>query len=389
MRFKAPLQHYTIRAFYIILLGVAVLVPCPTRADSDDLRDEQIRRIEEKLSKEREQYVRYDVKEKNLLGQLAEIEKHIVEKKELLVSLKERIREQRSGLNERQKELNRLEVEADEVRSRLAKRVVAYYKYARRGYVKLLATARDLDELRKRMYYLRIIMEEDRILLQRMLEVLRDYMGQVQAVDERLQVVSRLEKEESEQLEAMKEDLDKKVFLLMRIHKEKEFYETAVKELQSASQELKETVASLDRKQERKTELSSDFAGQKGTLPVPFKGKMIENYHPLGTGPVLTHKGVFIQGDSGGEVRAVYDGRVDYSGWLKGYGQIVIINHGSRYFSICAHLSEIRVEEGDVVRGGDVIGLAGESGSLSGPGLYFELRKAAESLDSTAWLKVR
>lgn len=371
------------------MLAAVVLVPCPSRADSDDLRNEQIRKIEERLSREREQYVRYDVKEKNLLGQLGEIEKQISDKKELLLSLKEKIRKQRAELNEYQEELNRLEAEADEVRGRLARRVVAYYKYARRGYVKLLATALGLDELRKRMYYLRIIMEKDRILLQKMLEVLREYKGQMQAVEEKLRVVSMLESEESEHLEAMKEELDKKVFLLMRIHKEKEFYETAVKELEAASQELKETVASLDRKQERKAELSSDFARHKGNLPVPFEGKIIENYHPLGTGPVLTHKGIFIQGDSGGEVRAVYDGRVDYSGWLKGYGRIIIINHGSRYFSICAHLSHIMVEEGVVVRAGEVIGLAGESGPLSGPGLYFELRKAAESLDPAAWLKVR
>ncbi len=381
--------RYASRAFCILLIATAVPAHCPALADSDALRNEQIRNIEEKLLREREQYVRYDVKEKNLLGQLGEIEKQISEKKELLVSLNEKIREQRAGLNESQEELNRLEVEADEVRGRLGKRVVAYYKYARRGYVKLLATAPDLDELRRRTYYLRIVMEQDRILLQRMLDVLRVHRGQLQAVEERLRVVSLLEKEESEHLEAIKEELDKKVFLLMRIHKEKEFYETAVRELETASQELKETVASLDRKQERRAELSSDFSRHKGDLPVPFKGKIIENYHPLGTGPVLTHKGVFIQGDSGGEVRAVYDGRVDYSGWLKGYGQIIIINHGSRYFSICAHLSEIRVEEGDIVSTGDVIGLAGESGSLSGPGLYFELRKAAESLDSTVWLKVR
>ncbi|MFO7784468.1 MAG: murein hydrolase activator EnvC family protein [Thermodesulfobacteriota bacterium] len=383
------MRHYASRAFCIILLAAAMMVPCRTRADSDDLRNEQIQKIEEKLLREREQYIRYDVKEKNLLGQLGEIEKQISEKREQLLSLNKKIHQKRTEMNEHQEELNRLEVEADEVRGRLAKRVAAYYKYARRGYVKLLATALDLDELRKRMYYLRIIMEKDRILLQSMLEVLRDYREKVQAVEERLQVVSRLEKEESEHLAAMEEDLDKKVFLLMRIHKEKEFYETAVKELESASQELKEKVATLDRKQERKTDLSSDFARRKGKLPVPFKGKMIENYHPLGTGPALTHRGVFIQGDSGGEVQAVYDGRIDYTGWLKGYGRIIIINHGSRYFSICAHLSEIRVEEGDVVRGGDVIGLAGESGSLSGPGLYFELRKAAESLDPTAWLKVR
>ena len=387
MRFERFIPR-TAFACLVASSAAAALIFCATPGRADRPRDDQIRKIEEELSREREQYVKFDVKEKNLLGQLSEIEKRIAEKRRLLDSIRKKTQARRSELEVKQEKLERLEIEADDVRSRLGGRVVAYYKYARRGYVKLLATARDLDELRKRMYYLRIIMERDRLLLQRMLGVLSEHRAQVEAVDEKLRVVTRLEQEESEQLALMKEALEKKVLLLMKIHREKEFYETAVQELQAAARSLKETLDDLDGRPERNVRLDSDFDDFKGMLQLPFEGKVIENYHPLGTGPVLTHRGVFIQGESGGAVKAVYDGRVDYSGWLKGYGQIIIINHGSRYFSVCAHLSERRVEKGDLVHRGDVIGLAGESGSLSGPGLYFELREAGESLDPMAWLNV-
>jgi murein hydrolase activator len=361
----------------------------PSAMPAEDLRDDQIRRIEEELSREREQYVKFDVKEKNLLGQLTEIEKRVVEKQELLDKLRVRIEERRDEVRDRQRRLAELEAEADEIRGRLGGRVVAYYKYAKRGFVKLLATASDLDDLRKRFFYLRIIMEEDRVLLEAMLRVLTQQKHRVQEMREKLDVVRRLETEEAEQLASLEEDIRRKVLLLMKIHQEKEFYETAVHELQTAAQSLKETLTSLDRKPEVTAKLTSDFAAHKGKLPLPFKGKTIENYHPLGSGAVLTHRGMFIQGKSGGDVRAIYDGRVDYSGWLKGYGQIIIINHGSRYFSVSAHLSARFLEQGDLVKGGDVIGEAGESGSLSGPGLYFELRKAGETLDPLAWLKGR
>ncbi len=386
MRFERFIPRTAFACLVASSAGALIFCAAPGRADRP--RDDQIRKIEEELSREREQYVKFDVKEKNLLGQLSEIEKRIAEKRGLLVSIRKRIQDRRSELEVKQEKLERLEIEADDVRSRLGGRVVAYYKYARRGYVKLLATARDLDELRKRMYYLRIIMERDRLLLQRMLGVLSEHRAQVEAVDEKLRVVTRLEQEESEQLALMKEELEKKVLLLMKIHREKEFYETAVQELRAAARSLKETLDDLDGRPERNVRLDSDFDDFKGMLQPPFEGKVIENYHPLGTGSVLTHKGVFIQGESGGAVKAVYDGRVDYSGWLKGYGQIIIIAHGSRYFSVCAHLSERRVEKGDLVRRGDVIGLAGASGSLSGPGLYFELREAGEPIDPMAWLNV-
>ncbi len=361
----------------------------PAAIPAEDLRSDQIRRIEEELSRERDQYVKFDVKEKNLLGQLAEIEKRMAEKQSLLDTLRVRIQERRSEVEESRQRLAELETEADEVRNRLGERVAVYYKYAKRGYVKLLATARDLDELRKRMYYLRIIMEEDRVLLETMTALLAEQQRRVREVSDKLAAVSRLEEEEARHLASMEEDARKKVFLLMKIHQEKEFYETAVQELQSAAESLKETLTDLDRTPRSPVRLTSDFAVHQGKLLLPFEGKIIENYHPLGTGAVLTHRGVFIQGKAGGEVRAIYDGRVDYSGWLKGYGQIIIINHGSRYYSVSAHLSARHLEQGDLVKAGDVIGEAGDSGSLSGPGLYFELRRGGETIDPLAWIKGR
>ena len=79
---------------------------------------------------------------------------------------------------------------------------------------------------------------------------------------------------------------------------------------------------------------------------------------------------------------------MDYSGWLKGYGQIIVINHGSRYFSVFAHLLRRDKVEGDMVEGGEVIGLLGDTESLTGPRLYFEIRKGSRNLDPSEWLKV-
>ena len=99
-------------------------------------------------------------------------------------------------------------------------------------------------------------------------------------------------------------------------------------------------------------------------------------------------KGIYILGPSGAEVKAIFPGKVVYSGWLKGYGQMIVINHGSRYFTISAHLSQRDREQGDMVDRGDVIGLLGETESLAGPRLYFEIRKKDNNLDPFKWLKV-
>jgi septal ring factor EnvC (AmiA/AmiB activator) len=96
--------------------------------------------------------------------------------------------------------------------------------------------------------------------------------------------------------------------------------------------------------------------------------------------------GIFIDGSKDNEVKAVFPGRVAYSGIVKGYGEVVIIDHGSRFFTISANLSERRKEEGDPVAQKEIIGLVGR-GPSRGARLYFEIRKAEDPLEPLKWLK--
>jgi len=369
------------------LLCLALVSTLQCMAEVSGAPSDQIRKLEEDLSREKDKYLKFDIKEKNILGRLSAIERQIAEKEGLLKTLREEIRSRKEELEGRYGKLREVEEEISAIRDELSSKLVSYYKHARRGYVKLLATAADLDELRKRMHALKIIMAEDRKRIRGMLDIFEKHREAVDSVQHKVEAVERLEKEESDQIARLNEEQKKKVLLLMKIHKEKEFYETAVKELKTAAESLKETLSGLDKNNEKRVNLNSDFAEYKGKLPLPYEGKIIRDYHPLDAGSVTTHRGIFIQGRERGPVRAVYDGIVDYSGWLKGYGQIVILNHGSRFFSVSAHLSEIKRLKGDMVGKGEVIGLAGDSESLSGPGLYFELRKAGEPVDPLLWLK--
>jgi len=90
----------------------------------------------------------------------------------------------------------------------------------------------------------------------------------------------------------------------------------------------------------------------------------------------------------GAEVKAVFSGRVDFSGQLKGYGEVIVINHGSRFFTISAYLLQRDKEEGEKVSEGEVIGQMGRTGLLTGPGLYFEIREKGIPLEPLDWLEV-
>ena len=390
-RSRIILSLPTIPSILILCCFIFLLEPLGSLATStseSDNEEKQIERIETDLSREKEQFLKLGIREKDLLGQLAESDKKIAEKAKLLQDIKEKLQLNQKALKEQQEKLRQLEQSSKRVRERLGKRVTAYYKYAKRGYVHILSTSQDVEQLRRRMKYLQVIMDGDQKLLQQLAEVEQEINKEVALIEERVAIIDGMKKAESARLLSIKEEQDKKVFLLMKVHSEKEFYETLVKELQQASQNLRVTLLDLDRKQKKKTMLPSGFAHSKGRLPLPFHGKIIESQDRLGVDIVKTHKGIFIQGPLGAEVKAVFPGRVDFSGWLKGYGQTIVINHGSRFFTVSAHLSERYMEEGDAVEAGTVIGLLGHTGPFEKPRLYFEIRRAGTPLNPLKWIKV-
>jgi septal ring factor EnvC (AmiA/AmiB activator) len=347
-------------------------------------KKQQIEKIEKDLNREREQLLRFDEKEESLLEELSLLEKEIEEKRKNLKDLEEKVSLIKKDLRQNQAKMTQLEKSLKELEDRLGKRLDAFYRYAKRGYIRLLATADGLDTLRKRFKYLRGLLAVDLTLLQETANLQRQHREEISSVKEKLLALDSLEKEESARVSAVKEDIDRKVVLLMKTHKEKEFLETGVKELELASQKLKETLIQIEKRDEKRTEIPSDFMYSRGKLPMPLEGRILRE----GASPHGGLKGITIEGRPGAEVKAVYAGRIDFSGSLKGYGEIVVINHGSRYFTVSARLAQRKKEEGDMVKAGEVIGSLGKVPSAREARLYFEIRKGGGTLDPLSWLKV-
>jgi murein hydrolase activator len=97
--------------------------------------------------------------------------------------------------------------------------------------------------------------------------------------------------------------------------------------------------------------------------------------------------GIDIQADRGAPVLSVYAGQILFAEWYKGYGNMVIINHGNHYYSVYAHLEELLKSKGDKVETGEIIGTAGDAGSVTGTGLYFEVRYRGKPMDPMEWIK--
>ncbi|QCP14845.1 protease [Pseudoduganella umbonata] len=128
------------------------------------------------------------------------------------------------------------------------------------------------------------------------------------------------------------------------------------------------------------------FASLKGQMRAPVSGRVAARFgSKRGDGP--SWKGVFILAGEGTEIRSVAQGRVVFADWLRGFGNLIIVDHGGQYMSIYGNNQSLLKRVGDVVKGGDVIAAAGNSGGNEESGLYFELRHQGRAFDPAGWVK--
>jgi len=132
------------------------------------------------------------------------------------------------------------------------------------------------------------------------------------------------------------------------------------------------------------------FATQRGKLYWPALGKVDALFGKPRKLAKLKWNGVIIKARQGNNVRAISHGRVAYADWLRGYGLLVIIDHGDGYMSLYGHNENIKKETGDWVESGDIIGNVGDTGGQAKTGLYFEIRHNGKPINPKNWcLKVR
>ena len=133
-----------------------------------------------------------------------------------------------------------------------------------------------------------------------------------------------------------------------------------------------------------------DFAAHRGLLKMPVNGTVITKfgkYIEPNSGAVNFRKGIEIKAPQGTPVRAVFSGQTVFSSWLKGYGNVIIIAHGEHFHTVYAHVDAVLTAKGKPVEAGEEIATVGDSGSMIGPSLYFEIRHQGSSVNPLDWVK--
>lgn len=276
-------------------------------------------------------------------------------------------------------------------KSNLRGRLRAAYKQGRSGYYYgVLIGSKNSEDLFKRYKYLKIMAEQNRLLIEHYMDDSIKLNKNMIALKKLGEDVSSYREKVRGKEEEIKAEKNKKLVLLSSLRTEKSARERLLQELEEAAKRIESIIKEVDKREVITSPSGTGFSAQKGRLLWPSEGKLVALFgrqkDPEFNTPIFK-RGIEIQTPPGDDIRAVYSGSVVYSDWFKGYGKMLIINHGERYYSLYAHASEIFPKVGETVSAGQVIGKAGDTGSFKGPILYFEIRHRGEPLDPLSWLR--
>jgi len=333
-------------------------------------------------------------KEMAVINELHDIDYTLNNKKKKVAVLKSAIAdiEKKIALNTaRSKELDR---ELQKNKTYASRRVVALYKLNQLGRLNYLASADSMYQFFYRRTLLETILNQDQKLLRELTDITNDLKLVSTDLERQKQDISLLKQDLTPQIDQMTAAKKKRTSLLDKIRNEKSLELAAIESLQHSAKALNEKIDRLqDDSASQKKEAGSHpelFTDVKGLLMLPVKGKIIHfygTYTDTRFNLINFRSGINIEADRGEPVHAVFKGTTLYASWFKGYGNMIIIDHGDHYYTVYAHAEELFKQKGDPVEAGEVIATVGDSGSVNGPGLHFEVRYHGKPVDPMHWIR--
>ncbi len=213
------------------------------------------------------------------------------------------------------------------------------------------------------------------------------------SIEEQTATLKNLQAVQQQKQDDLREEQITRHLLLTKINAEIDTNQLTLEKLNADRQRLSSLVNQLQTAQAsspNQTQLPTvPFSQMQGQLFWPTNGQIIEHFGTPINDSELTYTGTLIQAPEGQTVHAIYPGTVIFSGWLKGFGLLMIIDHGDGYLSLYARNRTLYQQVGAKVSAGDAIAQVGESGGYEQSGLYFEIRHDGEPVDPESWCSNR
>ncbi len=363
-----------------LTLGAAELTDPAAAQKALDAVDKKLNALDVWFSDAEQQRLRWerDVREKDL--EVSEVAQRLEQAGAALA----RTERQLEALHAEQEDL---EAQRREQARRIGEHLAASYRMSGQDFVKMLLNQESPDELDRMIRYHHYFTEA-RLDTVTEYQVTLDTMAhnEVRLEEQRDEATERRAALNREQLTLVREREQRKG-LIDELDDEAETRTSQRRRLDADRERLEQLITELRR---RSTELDgAAFVARKGSLPWPLKGRLTNSFGAPRADGRLSWHGVVVAADEGTPVSAVFRGRVIFANWLRGFGLLTIVEHGSGYMTLYGHADILLKTVGEWVESGETIARAGRSGGQTVSGLYFEVRQKGVARDPIGWLAKR
>ena len=380
---------------FFLLLNLSIRL---AYAKTEDLQaNPQLYKVESDIIDVKQDMQRLSDEKSGMEEMLSNIEKHYGETATSLKAELSIIEQQRQSLSRIQLEIKSYKREIEVINKELVGHFRAAYLMGQEQRLKLILNQQDPAIFARIMVYFNFINKE-RLKNLSNKEIAVKLLGQLdqqkKTETELLQKI--LEQKKSEQA-LLDQDRKQRHALLAKIKQDYSSNEHQLSQLQENEISLKNLMSSLPITDEElavnvgqnkeRAQINSEFKGDlstlKGSLSWPIKGRLAQTF---GSPRADSHwDGVLIEANEGTEIKAVMEGKVVYAEWLKGYGMLLIIDHGHGLMTLYAFNQSLYKHTGEWVESGDVIATVGQSGGRNQAGLYFGIRQNGTPVDPLEW----
>jgi septal ring factor EnvC (AmiA/AmiB activator) len=307
------------------------------------------------------------------------------------------------------REIALVTAETERKRQEIERRLVALYKAGELGAVRMFFSAESFPQMAENMRYMQSILDNDK-------RIFGEYTAQIAALhqlkgslEQDMARKERIKRGIASKKQEIEQEKKNKTEYLAKVRQDRRSYEARLKELQANAARLQTMIERLETRSRQA--LSSrharkgsslkpvpelppvpdrGFGSQKGRMSLPVRGEVVETFgkHKHAEFNSYTFsKGLSIAAAAGSEIRAIYEGNVIFADYFKGYGNMVIVDHGGGYFSLYAHAARISKKVGAEVARNEPLAIVGDTDSSRGPMLYFEIRYQGKPVDPAAWVR--
>ncbi|MBN1273550.1 MAG: peptidoglycan DD-metalloendopeptidase family protein [Candidatus Aminicenantes bacterium] len=270
--------------------------------------------------------------------------------------------------------------------------LVSLYKYGKLDFFHFLLQAQDLGTMITESKRLNLLARHQDKVLSEYIQNLNNLHEAENKLAQKTEELAELIRKDRQKKQELDEQQRRNNDLIKSIQKDKSFHIKALEEREERKRQLQNLIQKIINEGEGQFVPVIPMYEKKGNLSWPLNGKVISHYgeerHPVYK-TKTRNNGIEILPQEDNTIKAVHPGKVVFSSYQRGYGNVIIIDHGLSYYSLYGHCSDMFVKKGDYVQAGDPIAIVGDFTSVKGATLYFEIRKKIKAENPLQWLKRR